>query len=99
MAHREQRDTPVGDSVLAIVGAFTNGLDVFKRLRERRRRRKSTKKPHRATPAQIEPSGDELQLSNSLRQNPVDIQRHYETNYAAVGEKFAQGDGTMLVHP
>ncbi|KAL0260092.1 hypothetical protein SLS55_005837, partial [Diplodia seriata] len=92
MAHREQRDTPVGDSVLAIVGAFTNGLDVFKRLRERRRRRKSTKKPHRATPAQIEPSGDELQLSNSLRQNPVDIQRHYETNYAAVGEKFAQGD-------
>ncbi|KAL1632996.1 hypothetical protein SLS58_011253 [Diplodia intermedia] len=92
MAHREQRDTPVGDSVLAIVGAFTNGLDVCKRLRERRRRRKSTKKPHRATPAQLEPSGDELQLSNSLRQNPVDIQRHYETNYAAVGEKFAQGD-------
>ncbi|KAB2580966.1 hypothetical protein DBV05_g404 [Lasiodiplodia theobromae] len=92
MAHHEQRDTPVGDSVLAIVGAFTSGLDVFKRLRERRRRRRSSKKSHRATPAQLEPSGDELQLSNSLRQNPLDIQRHYESNYAAVGEKFAQGD-------
>ncbi|KAH7036374.1 hypothetical protein B0J12DRAFT_607254 [Macrophomina phaseolina] len=92
MAHREQHDGPIGDSVLAIVAAFTNGLDVFKRLRERRRRRKSAKKPHRATPAHVEPSGDELQLSNSLRQSPVDIQRHYESNYAAVGERFAQGD-------
>ncbi|EKG10492.1 hypothetical protein MPH_12350 [Macrophomina phaseolina MS6] len=92
MAHREQHDGPIGDSVLAIVAAFTSGLDVFKRLRERRRRRKSAKKPHRATPAHVEPSGDELQLSNSLRQSPVDIQRHYESNYAAVGERFAQGD-------
>lgn len=92
MAHKEQQDGPIGDSVLAIVAAFTSGLDVFKRLRERRRRRKSSKRPHRATPAQIEPSGDELRLSNSLRQSPVDIQRHYETNYAAAGERFAQGD-------
>lgn len=97
MAHKEQQDGPIGDSVLAIVAAFTSGLDVFKRLRERRRRRKSSKRPHRATPAQIEPSGDELRLSNSLRQSPVDIQRHYESNYAAAGERFAQGDGKTLV--
>ncbi|KAL1623985.1 hypothetical protein SLS56_008037 [Neofusicoccum ribis] len=92
MAHHEQHDGPVGDSVLAIVAAFTSGFDVFKRLRERRRRRRSSKKSHRATPAPLEPSGDELRLSNSLRLGPVDIQRNYETNYAAAGERFAQGD-------
>ncbi|OCK78628.1 hypothetical protein K432DRAFT_331697 [Lepidopterella palustris CBS 459.81] len=77
----------VSNCVSLIIHAFTNGLDIFKRLRERRRRKKNK------VQAQPDPSsGDELQLSNSLRKGPLDIQTHYERNYEAVGERFAKGD-------
>lgn len=75
--------------VASIISSFANGLDIFKRLRERRRKKK-TKKVH----TQPDPkSGNELKFSNSLRRGPAEIQTHYERNYGAAGERFAKGDG------
>ncbi|KAF2429545.1 hypothetical protein EJ08DRAFT_698261 [Tothia fuscella] len=75
-------------SVLHIVSAFTRSLDIFKNLRERRREKKSSKIGR----SHGEHSGDELRLSKSLRQGPVDIQQEYEKHYKTVGDRYAIGD-------
>ncbi|KAJ9647361.1 hypothetical protein H2199_002350 [Coniosporium tulheliwenetii] len=78
----------VSGSVLSIIAAFTSGLDIFKKLAERRRSRKSKS----AHPRPVQQSHEELQLGNSLRRGPIDIQREYERNVAGAGWRFAQGD-------
>ena len=78
----------VASCVLSIVGSFSNGIDVFKKLRDKRR---SKKKPKRNDFPEIE----ELRLSRSLRQGQEDIGREYQNNIFAVGDHFAVGDGMM----
>lgn len=79
------------DSVLHIVQAFTRSLDI---LRERRRKKKSAK-ISRGKAGLGDSSGDELRLSKSLRQGPVDIQREYERHYKDKGDSYAIGDGKL----
>ena len=78
----------VASCVLSIVGSFSNGLDVFKKLREKRHRKK---KPKKNDPAE----GEETRLSRSLRRGQEDIGREYQNNIFAVGDHFAIGDGMM----
>nr|OQO17432.1 hypothetical protein B0A51_17031 [Rachicladosporium sp. CCFEE 5018] len=80
-------DTSVSSSVLAIIGSFASGLDVFKKLREKRRHRRRCVKPDE----QIDSS--EIRLSRSLRQGSEDIGREYQS-YARslVGERVAAED-------
>ncbi|OCK99495.1 uncharacterized protein K441DRAFT_538868 [Cenococcum geophilum 1.58] len=74
--------------VASITSSFANGLDIFKRLRERRRKKKTKRVRTQPDPK----SGNELKLGNSLRRGPAEIQTHYERNYGAAGERFAKGD-------
>ncbi|OQO01685.1 hypothetical protein B0A48_12722 [Cryoendolithus antarcticus] len=80
-------DTTVSSSILAIIGSFASGLDVFKKLREKRRHRRRRVKPDQQA------DSSELRLSRSLRQGPEDIGREYQS-YAQslVGERVAAGD-------
>ncbi|KAF2278517.1 uncharacterized protein EI97DRAFT_465798 [Westerdykella ornata] len=77
----------VSSCVTNLIHAFTNGLDIFKRLRERPRKRKARKQD------QVEEiSNDEMQLSNSLRKGPQDIGSCYSSHYGKAGDRFAKGD-------
>ncbi|KAL5380792.1 hypothetical protein DPSP01_007593 [Paraphaeosphaeria sporulosa] len=87
-AERSAGNGEVASCVSNLIHAFTDGLNVFKRLRERRRKRKS-KHRERESSAPFEP---ELQLSNSLRKGPVELREKYESCYGDKGEKFAKGD-------
>lgn len=83
-------DTSVSNSVLSIMASFAGGLDVFRKLRDRRsenRRRKRRDK--------ISSSEDEMQLSRSLRQGPEDIGREYQVMGTRAGPHFAVGDGEL----
>lgn len=90
----QRTDSCVG----SLISAFTSGLDVFKKLRERKREKKS-KKARAQTPALQEKSGEELRLSKSLRRGTADIQGEYEKHYRGYGEQFAVGDCRMLHSP
>jgi hypothetical protein len=91
MSSIDTREGEVSNCVSNLMQAFANAFDIFKRLRERRRKRKS-KKPQ----GQIDPtSGTEAQLSNSLRRAPLDIHSSYHSLYSTVGSQFAQGDGEL----
>ncbi|KAF2121802.1 hypothetical protein BDV96DRAFT_681872 [Lophiotrema nucula] len=81
-------ESNVSSSVSNLIHAFTNGLDIFKRFRERRRKRKSKHHKTKEDPT----SGAELQLSNSLRRGPADIQSNYEKHLSKAGDRFAKGD-------
>lgn len=87
-AVRNGGDGDVSNCVSNLIHAFTDGLNIFKRLRERRRKRKSRKKSEKAE----KDEGAELLLSNSLRRGPKDIQERYERCYGEKGERFAKGD-------
>ncbi|KAF2501398.1 hypothetical protein BU16DRAFT_197728 [Lophium mytilinum] len=90
MAHHH---SDVSNCVDSIVHAFTDGFAVFRRLREKRRRKKSRKAGAGAAGVQLDArDGAELRLSNSLRRGPADIQTQYERSYGVVGERFAKGD-------
>jgi hypothetical protein len=65
-------------SVQALVAAFSGALDVFKRIRLRRRKKRL--------------SDEEVRLTSSLRRGPHDIQNEYNRNYKIAGEKFRNGD-------
>jgi hypothetical protein len=82
--------TNVASCVISIVGSFSNGIDVFKRLRDKRRRRKRSKKLDRA-------DEEELRLSRSLRQGPEDIGREYQRSVYEAGQYFEIGDGILHV--
>ena len=81
MAH-----TNVSSCVLSILGSFSSGLDVFKKLREKRGRRRRARKNETI-------EDDEQRLSRSLRQGPEDIGREYQRNLYAAGHDFEIGDG------
>jgi hypothetical protein len=76
-------------SVLSIISAFTRSLDIFKNLRERRKKRKHGKNSRLSD---ADHSSDELRLSKSLRQGPVEIQKEYERHYRSNGDRYAIGD-------
>ncbi|KAF2007729.1 hypothetical protein P154DRAFT_452891 [Amniculicola lignicola CBS 123094] len=78
----------VSGCVHNLIHAFSNGLDIFKRLRERRRKRKSRKQGAQETPE----SSAEIQLSNSLRRGPAEIQESYDQHLSKAGDRFATGD-------
>lgn len=86
--------TNVSSCVLSIVASFSSGLDVFKKLGEKKRKRRRFKKTDNV-------EEQETRLSRSLRQGPEDIGREYQKNVHAVGDDFAIGDGmcTSAVQP
>lgn len=95
----------VSGCVADLIIAFTDGLNVFKRLRERRRKRKSRQKDKdREKEREKErekddgPSGEELLLSESLKRGPLELKDKYEDCYGDKGERFAKGDGECSPH-
>lgn len=87
-------------SVSSIVAAFSNGLNVFKRLRKCRQGHKvapnrASCKHSRSTAEQKRDqiSGEELRLSKSLRRGSADVQKAYEANLRRGGTRYAAGDG------
>jgi hypothetical protein len=88
--HKAEDDGDVSNCVNNLIEAFTNGLNIFKRLRERRRKHKARKQTQ--TPEVV--SSAELQLSNSLRRGPQDLAEKYEECYGqkGMGHRFAKGD-------
>ncbi len=85
----EADDNEVSSCVLNLIQAFTNGLNIFKRLRERRRKRKE-RKENRPTERTTDA---ELQLSESLRRGPRELAQRYTEYRAGIGRSFAKGDG------
>ncbi|EMC99993.1 hypothetical protein BAUCODRAFT_359274 [Baudoinia panamericana UAMH 10762] len=75
----------VSSCVLSIVASFSNSLDLFRQLKEKRRRGKRTKNV-----AKLEEN--ELRLGKSLRQGPEDIGREYQKSVQAAGDQFVFGD-------
>src|ERR1700753_1007501 len=93
-------------SVLSIIAAFGSGLEVFKRLNERRRQHRQespgkpsssskNRKPTRTPSRHGEKSSDELRLSESLRRGSADVQMVYEGGFRKAGTRFALGDGEL----
>lgn len=76
----------VSSCVLSIVASFASGLDVFKKFRELRGKKRKSRKN-----ASLD--DEEVRLAKSLRQGPEDIGREYQRSIISVGEHFAQGDG------
>lgn len=68
-------------SLFALIGAFSSGLDVFKKLKKRRRKQ-----------VQQQPEDEELRLRRSLQKGPLDLQSEYNRNYAVQGDKYREGD-------
>lgn len=77
--------------VYSIVTAFTSGLDVLKKLREKRKQKKSRTKSDKEK--ELRRMSDELELHNSLSRGPIDISREYERSVGYSGGQFARGDG------
>ena len=82
----------VSSCVISIVGAFADSLDVIKRMREKRGRRKHAKARQQTT------DEEEHHLTRSLCQGPEDIDREYQRNLYAMGEQFAVGDGMVYIN-
>ncbi|KAF2827656.1 hypothetical protein CC86DRAFT_214515 [Ophiobolus disseminans] len=81
-------EAEVSSCVSNLIQAFANGLNVFKRLRERRRKRKARKENQPPDTANT----DELQLSTSLRRGPQELAEKYDACYSQTGHSFAKGD-------
>ena len=93
VAHRQSGAQPeVASCVSGIIEAFTNGLNIFKRLRERRKKRKERKEKERSAPDAT--SDAEKQLSKSLKKGPLELVEKYAECYnSGMGPRFAKGDG------
>jgi hypothetical protein len=92
-AQRSGEQPEVASCVSGIIDAFTNGMNIFKRLRERRRKKKATKENEKpkSTP---DPTRDaEKQLSKSLKKGPLELAEKYADFYHPMGPRFAKGDG------
>jgi hypothetical protein len=87
----QAEEADVSHCVSNLIHAFSNGLNIFKRLRERRRKRKA-RKDNKATDAAV---SDEVQLSKSLKRGPQELAETYDACYSHTGHKFAKGDGTL----
>ncbi|KAF2129759.1 hypothetical protein P153DRAFT_314945 [Dothidotthia symphoricarpi CBS 119687] len=86
--YQAEQEGEVSSCVANLIQAFTDGLNIFKRLRERRRKRKA-RKQH---PEVERVTGAELQLSDSLKKGPSELALRYAQCYGAVGQQFAWGD-------
>jgi hypothetical protein len=88
--HKAEDEGDVSHCVHNLIEAFTNGLNIFKRLREKRRKHKARKEIQAPEPI----NSAELQLSNSLRRGPQDLTKRYEECYGqkGMGSRFAKGD-------
>lgn len=94
--HKAEDDGDVSNCVHNLIDAFTNGLNIFKRLRERRRKHKARKQIQTPEPV----NSAELQLSDSLRRGPQDLAVRYEECYGqrGMGPRFAKGDCKFISH-
>ncbi|KAH7394073.1 hypothetical protein DE146DRAFT_616474 [Phaeosphaeria sp. MPI-PUGE-AT-0046c] len=81
-------EAEVSHCVSNLIHAFANGLNIFKKLRERRRKRKA-RKDHQASDSA---ESDELQLSKSLKRGPQELADKYDACYTQSGHSFAKGD-------
>lgn len=92
--HKAEDEGDVSNCVHNLIDAFTNGLNIFKRLRERRRKHKARKQI--PTPEPV--NSAELELSNSLRRGPQDLADRYEECYGqrGMGHRFAKGDCKLI---
>jgi hypothetical protein len=84
-------EAEVTNCVSNLIHAFTNGLHVFKRLREKRRKRKARKDTQPIDAA----TKDEAQLSKSLKRGPQELAEKYDACYSQTGLSFAKGDGKL----
>lgn len=84
-------EAEVSNCVSNLIHAFSNGLNVFKRLRERRRKRKGRKENQVADAA----ANEEQQLSKSLKRGPQELAEKYDACYSQTGKSFAKGDGKL----
>ncbi|KAF2018410.1 hypothetical protein BU24DRAFT_170444 [Aaosphaeria arxii CBS 175.79] len=83
-------DAEVSNCVSGLIRAFTDSLNVFKKLRETRRKRKEKRQSKDSQNEVV--SRAETQLSKSLRRGPKDIEQTYNLGYSQVGNRFAKGD-------
>lgn len=90
MAHDagQSSEADVSGCVARLIHAFTDGLNIFRRVRERRRKKKAKKNREKAD----KEDGGEVQLSKSLRRGPKELQARYAKCYGQKGESFAKGD-------
>jgi hypothetical protein len=97
VAHRAQQSgeqPEVASCVSGIIEAFTNGLNIFKRLRERRKKRRAKKENEKQKSAPDATSDAEKQLSKSLKKGPQELaERYAECYHSGMGLRFAKGDG------
>jgi hypothetical protein len=68
-------------SVSAVVGAFGSGLNVFEKLKKKRRK---------TVEARLE--DEEVRLRRSLQKGPIDIQQAYNRNFTLQGARYREGD-------
>lgn len=81
--------TDVSSCVLSIVSSLKNGLEVFKKFREARIRRRLKSKKNAI-------HDEEVRLTRSLQRGSQDIGKEYRKRLKGVGhqhESFARGDG------
>lgn len=91
--HKAESEAEVASCVANLIQAFTNGLNIFKRLREKRKKRRAHKESQTAATA----TSAELQLSKSLRKGPDELAvRYAECYHSGMGPQFAKGDGKQV---
>lgn len=73
----------VASSVHSIIAAFTDGLDIFRKIRDKQRTKRSTKGRSR----------EEMRLSSSMKMGSRDVGELYMRNHEVLGDRFARGDG------
>lgn len=74
----------VSSSVISIIAAFTNCRDVLRKIRGRCNKKASEKA--------VALTGAELQLNQSLRRGPVEIDEQYVDGTLRLGHSFDSGD-------
>jgi hypothetical protein len=89
-AHKAE-EGEVSHCVSNLIHAFSNGLNIFKKLRERKRKRKA-RKDNQANDAAV---SEEVQLSKSLKRGPQELAERYDACYSQTGQHFAKGDGKL----
>ena len=78
----------VAACVASIISAFGTGLDVFRKIRAKRRARKLKRSQQSLQ--------NELQIQQSLERSPLEIQAEYDRYFSSLGERFAAGDRMLL---
>ncbi|KAF1988233.1 hypothetical protein K402DRAFT_462124 [Aulographum hederae CBS 113979] len=85
--------TATSSSVCSLIAAFTNGLNIFKKFQsqsQKCKKKRGSKDASQSADSASETA--EQKLTKSLHRGSVDVQKVYEQNYRAGGEKYAQGD-------